>query len=52
MGNNIACQLPECYYKSFLSGSLERPSILKNGISNFENSEKIPEREKSSYFKV
>ena len=56
MGANIACQRLECYYRSFCQGHLsylkERPSIRKDQISNFENSENIREREKSSHFKV
>ena len=56
MRNNILCQWLECYYKSFTQGHLshlkERPSIRKDRISKFQNSQKIPEREKSSNFKV
>ena len=51
MGDNIACQWLECYYRSFCQGHLshlkERPSIRKDQISNFQ---KIPEWEKSSHF--
>ena len=50
MGNNIARQRFECYYRSFCHGHLshlkERPSIRKDRISNFQSSQKIPEREK------
>ena len=51
MGDNVVCQRLECYYRSFSQGHLshlkERPSIRKDRISN---SQKIPEREKSSHF--
>ena len=54
MGDNIACQRLECYYRSFCQGHLshlkERPSTQKDRISNFQNSQKIPERDKSSHF--
>ena len=54
MGNNIACQQLECYYSKFCQGHLSHPeellSIQKDRISNFENSQKIPERGKSSHF--
>ena len=53
MGDNIACQRLECYYRSFCQGHLshlkERPSIRIDRISNFQ---KIPEREMLSHFKV
>ena len=56
IGNNIACQRLECCYRSFCQGNLvhlkESPLIRKDGISSFQNSQKIPEREKSSHFKV
>ena len=55
MGNNITFQRLECYYRSFSQGLLnnrkERPSIRKDRISNCQNSQRIPEWEKSSYFK-
>ena len=56
MGNDIACQRLESYYRPFCQGHLshlkERPSIRTNRISTFQNSQKIPERKKPSYFKV
>ena len=56
MGNNIVCQRLECYYRSFCQGHLshlkQRPSIRKDQISKFQNSQNIPEREKLSHFKV
>ena len=56
MGDNIACRRLECYYRSFCQGHLchlkERPSIRNDQISNFQNSKKISEREKSSHLKV
>ena len=54
MEDNIGCQRLECYFRSFcqdhLSHLKEHPSIRKDRISNFQNSHKIPEREKSSHF--
>ena len=56
MGDKIVCQWLKCYYRDFCQSHLshlkERPSIRKDRISNFQNSQKIPEREKSSHFKV
>ena len=56
MGSNITCQRLECYYRSFchdhLSYLKERPWIRKDRISNFQNSPKISEREKSSHVKA
>ena len=56
VGNNIVCQWLECYYRSFWKGHLsylkERPSIRKDQMSKFQNSQNIPEQEKLSHFKV
>ena len=51
MRYNIACLRLECYYRSFCHLK-ERPSIRKDWISNFQNFQKIPEREKLSHFKI
>ena len=52
MGNNIARQRLESFGLGHLSHLKERLSIRKGRISNFQNSQKIPEREKLSHFKV
>ena len=55
MGDNIACQRLECYYRSFCQDHLihlkERPLIRKGRIANFQNSQKIPGRIKIFYIK-
>ena len=52
----FASQWLECYDRNFcqvhLSHLKERPSSRKDVISNFQNSQKIPLREKLSHFKV